>query len=63
MIVITAYLSGYPSQMPSQKGFQFVTSEQAGVQKVPERLDSRLHGNDRKERLLTFHAVMLFRGC
>ena len=36
------------------KGHQIVTPAKAGVQKILERLDSRLRGNDRKKHFSTF---------
>jgi len=39
--------------MSSQKAQQVVTPAKAGVQKILEKLDSRLRGNDTKRRFRT----------
>jgi len=43
----------------SQKAIRAVTPAEAGVQKSPKILDSRLRGNDRKRRFLTFHVSVI----
>jgi hypothetical protein len=44
--------------MDSQKVHQAVTPAKAGVQKRLKGLDSRLRGNDKKERFLTFYEIV-----
>jgi len=46
--------------MRSQKVLQAVTPAQAGVQKRLKGLDSRLRGNDKKERFSTFYEFIKF---
>jgi hypothetical protein len=44
----------------SQKALTAVTPAKAGVQKPLLSLDSRLHGNDRKRRFVTFYEAVNF---
>ena len=46
--------------MHSQEVLIVVTPAEAGVQKSPKILDSRLRGNDRKRRFLTFYESIKF---
>jgi hypothetical protein len=44
------------------RSLQIVTPAKAGAQNTPERLDSRLRGNDRKKYFSTFYEFIMVKG-